>query len=347
MKNNKSRVNPERQYSIGSASELLGLSPSTVRDLERRGQIECIRTPGGQRRISGAEILRLLEAASVYHGKQASAGDAKPRRQESSPARESWLGLWVGNMQQRLPLDASPEIRLHAASVLERDLRGLGPATDSSLVEKLVAGVVQRAAKETQEANQRAERLETKKILSEYAHAHLRRLVDGLPRRLAGKLNSPLRRHARAVLRDQLQDLLRRRLKGVEEWPQVREWVEEMVAGWEVSQEPRRPAALILGAAGLAGAAGGAAAAALSAPEIRASLKGHIARLLIEIGKRMPPTPAASATTSTPPADQSSSARERRITANPGSLGLAMYRANHSLRRDEVARRNRGRGGAS
>src|SRR5262249_59737200 len=81
MKNNKSRVNPEGQYSIGSASELLGLSPSTVRDLERRGQIECIRTPGGQRRISGAEILRLLEAASVHHGKQASAGDAKPRPQ--------------------------------------------------------------------------------------------------------------------------------------------------------------------------------------------------------------------------------------------------------------------------
>ena len=132
----------------------------------------------------------------------------------------------------------------------------------------------------------------------------------------------------------------------------MREWVEEMVAGWEVSQEPRRSAALLLGAAGLAGAASGTAAAALSAPEIRASLKGYIAKLLIEIGKRMPPTPPASATTSAPPADQSSPARERRITANPASLGLAMYRANHSLRREnarrlfEAARRKRGRGGA-
>ena len=215
-----------------------------------------------------------------------------------------------------------------------------------------MAAVVQHAVKETQEASQRAERLETKRNLTGYAQAHLRRLVDRLPRRLAGKQYSAARRHARAILRDQLESLLRRRLKGVEEWPQVREWVEDLVAGWQVSKEPRRPAAFLLGAAGLAGAASGAADAALSAPEIRASLKGHITKLLIEIGKRIPPTPDASATTSAPPPNQSSPARERRTTSGLRSQGLAMYRINHSLRREnarrlfEAARRNRRRGGA-
>jgi len=128
---------------------------------------------------------------------------------------------------------------LRAAARLERDLRGYGPATDPTLVESVVAAVVQHAVKETQEASQRAERLETKRNLTGYAQAHLRRLVDRLPRRLAGKQYSAARRHARAILRDQLESLLRRRLKGVEEWPQVREWVEDLVAGWQVSKESR------------------------------------------------------------------------------------------------------------
>ena len=37
----KKSIDPESVYSISAAARLLGVSPSTLRDLERRGDIEC------------------------------------------------------------------------------------------------------------------------------------------------------------------------------------------------------------------------------------------------------------------------------------------------------------------
>ena len=58
----KRPIDPEGVYTISAAARLLSISPSTLRDLERRGKIECTWTPGRQRRFPGSELLRLLAA---------------------------------------------------------------------------------------------------------------------------------------------------------------------------------------------------------------------------------------------------------------------------------------------
>jgi excisionase family DNA binding protein len=146
--NNSARIDPDRQYSIGVASKLLGLSASTPRDLERRGQLECTRTPGGQRRVPGAELVRFLETSRVESPKHSSCTSTPRRHEDDSSAHRSWLGLWISKAQQSLPLDASPEIRLRAGARLERALRGLGPETDGADIERVVAGAVQQAVGE-------------------------------------------------------------------------------------------------------------------------------------------------------------------------------------------------------
>lgn len=45
---------------IGDAARQLGVSTDTIRRWDREGLITTTRTPGGQRRIPGAEIARIL-----------------------------------------------------------------------------------------------------------------------------------------------------------------------------------------------------------------------------------------------------------------------------------------------
>ncbi len=76
----KVRIDPQGIYAVGAAARLLGVSASTLRDLERRGKIESERTPGGQRRFTGASLLTLLEESNhPPPGRpRPSSGDANP-----------------------------------------------------------------------------------------------------------------------------------------------------------------------------------------------------------------------------------------------------------------------------
>jgi molybdopterin-binding protein len=47
-------------YRIGEAAEMLGARVETLRRWERDGKLETVRTAGGQRRVPGSEIARLL-----------------------------------------------------------------------------------------------------------------------------------------------------------------------------------------------------------------------------------------------------------------------------------------------
>jgi molybdopterin-binding protein len=47
-------------YRIGEAAEMLGARVETLRRWERDGKLHTVRTSGGQRRVPGSEIARLL-----------------------------------------------------------------------------------------------------------------------------------------------------------------------------------------------------------------------------------------------------------------------------------------------
>src|SRR5574337_272818 len=65
------RIDPDGVYSISAVARFLHVSPSTLRDLERQGKLACTRTPGGQRRFVGAEILRMLKESADVSAKKA------------------------------------------------------------------------------------------------------------------------------------------------------------------------------------------------------------------------------------------------------------------------------------
>lgn len=49
----------DKLYTMRQASELVGLTVRYLQILDKRGKIECVRTPGGRRRIPESEIMRL------------------------------------------------------------------------------------------------------------------------------------------------------------------------------------------------------------------------------------------------------------------------------------------------
>jgi len=60
VKNPYGRHNESRAvYVISVAAELAGVHPQTLRIYERKGLVEPIRTPGGSRRFSDADLARL------------------------------------------------------------------------------------------------------------------------------------------------------------------------------------------------------------------------------------------------------------------------------------------------
>lgn len=56
----------EKYFSISEASKRLGVHTGTVRRWANEGKINCVRTPGGRRRFSEDEILRLLGKPSFF-----------------------------------------------------------------------------------------------------------------------------------------------------------------------------------------------------------------------------------------------------------------------------------------
>jgi len=190
-------IDPEANYAISAAARLLRVSPSTLRDLERRGELECTRTPGGQRRFAGSELLRLsLLSRSVTPNKPA------PRialSVEEAQARQVWLGQVIARAQRELPTDTPADIRLRLAADLERALERWGPPSLASDVDPLVKSLVHRARLQTETAEDEAERHQMKGELVEFALTHLRRSIDRLPKRVVGTAGSLERRHVQAT----------------------------------------------------------------------------------------------------------------------------------------------------
>ena len=56
-----------RQFRIGQAAELLGVSADTVRRLADAGELKTTRTAGGHRVIDGSDLARHAADASRHH----------------------------------------------------------------------------------------------------------------------------------------------------------------------------------------------------------------------------------------------------------------------------------------
>lgn len=252
-------IDRNRIYAIGLAARLLGVSPSTLRDLERRGQLEATRTPRGQRRFLGAELIRVREQSIGVFRKPPTVSTASVDAE--AQARHGWLGSWVARAQRELPSDAPAEARVRLGADLERALRPLGPKSADADVERLVKSLIDRARCQTDESREAAERRAMKGQLLDHALAHLRRRIHALSTRLVGATGSLERQHIRSMLRNQLRDLLQKRFAGDEDWDQARELADEVLADWYVKQSPasRIPTTVKVLAAGATGVVGGAA----------------------------------------------------------------------------------------
>lgn len=301
-------IDPEGVYTISAAARLLSLAPSTLRDLERRGKIECTWTPGRQRRFVGAELLRVLAV---------SRGGAPPKEPAQPPpagatatgdaaARRAWLGQLIARAQRELPGDTPAAIRLRVGTDLENALVKWGPSSPLSDLEPLITNVVERAKHQVQAAQEEWERGERKGELLDFALRHLRRRLDGLSKRMVGARGSFKRRHTQATLRNQLRDHLQKQLRGDENWDQVRGLAEDFVAAWFVAHPPasRIPNTVKFLAAGATGLAGGATAVAALSPAIRARMAQLKAPLLTIAGKllnRISTPPPSSSPPANPP----------------------------------------------
>lgn len=212
------KIDPKRHYATSTAAKLLAVSASTVRDLERRGRLTCTRTPGGQRRFAGAELLRLQEESTAVPPRKARATSAHVAgTTEAAKARQAWLGALIAGAQRELPADTSGEIRLSLSADIERALRPFGPAAAVGDLEPLVKSLVDQATQQRQAAQENAERLEMKRELIDFGLAQVRRGIDALAPRLVGRKGSLTRRHIQAMLRDEFRVMLHRELRGDED----------------------------------------------------------------------------------------------------------------------------------
>jgi excisionase family DNA binding protein len=308
-------IDPDGIYLITAAARLLGVSASTLRDLDRQGKIESTRTPGGQRRFTGSALLQLRAESHRVHPRTSRPAAASTATDADAKARQAWLGQVMARAQRELPADTPAEIRLRLGADVERALGHFGPSSPVDAVEPLVKSLVERARIQGEHAQEEAERRAMKGELIDGALAELRRRIDTLSKRVVGAPGSLKRRHVQATLRDQLRDRLRKRLRGDEDWDQVRELAVELLAAWYVEQTPgsRIPKTVQLLVAGATGVVGGAAGAAALSPEIRAHAAKLKTPLLSAVGELLtrlsgptpptspPPSPAGQAAPASPP----------------------------------------------
>ncbi len=305
-------IDPNGRYSIGAAARLVALSPATLRALQQQAKVQCSWTPGGQRRFSGSELIRIRDESRGLPPR-------KPTRtsppvaavaHEEATAREGWLGQISGRVQRELPVDIPPEIRLRLGVDVERTLRPFGPASSPGDVEALISSLIARAKRQAEQADEATERRERKDELIAGALARLQQRIDQLPRRLVGSARHFKREHTKALLRARLRDQLQKGLRGDENEEQVLDLADVCLADWVDAQGPgsRVPNTLKLLAAGATGFLGGGAAAAALSPELQAraaELKAPFVSWAGDLLKRFsaPPPPA-----SPPPADQAAPA---------------------------------------
>src|SRR5262249_10313296 len=163
-----------------------------------------------------------------------------------------------------------------------------------------------------------------------FALTHLRRSIDRLPKRVVGTAGSLERRHVHATLRDQVRDLLQKRLRGDETWDQARELTDELVAAWYVEQAPpsRMPNTAKFAAVGATGVVGGMAAAAARDPPLRGAAAKLKAPLLSFADKLLKLLSAPPSTTSPPPPSPSPPASPPQdpaaTTPPPSPVGLGL-----------------------
>lgn len=301
------QIDLKRRYTTSAAAKLLGVSASTVRDLERRGRLECTRTPGGQRRFAGTELLRLREESTAVPPKKSRAPSAHVAgTTEDAKTRQTWLAALTAGAQRELPSDTPAEIRLRLSADLDRALEHFGPASPVGDLDPLVKSVVERATRQQQAAQEDAERQEMKRELIDFGLAQLRRRIDALAPRVVGTKGSLKRCHIQATLRDEFRAKLHRELPGDEDWGQVRARAEEFVAAWHIRQAPtsRIPKAATLIAVGATGVIGGAAATAALSPEIRArlaQLKAPLRTIAENLLNRISTSPPAASPPTNPP----------------------------------------------
>ncbi len=309
----KNLIDPGKVYSISAAARLLDVSPSTLRDLERQGKVECTWTPGRQRRFGGAELLRFLaESRSATPRAPAQRPHAGAADTEDVAARRAWLGHLIARAQRELPVDTPAAIRLRVGTDLEHALGKWGPSSPLSDVEPLITSVVERATHQVQTTQEESERREKKGELLDFGLRYLQRRLTGLSNRMVGPGGSFKRRHILATLRNQLRDQLQKQLQGDEEWDDVRGVAEDFVAAWVVAHSPtsRIPTTVKVLAAGATGLVGGATAAAALSPAIRARLHRFKAPLLTLAGNLLNQisSPPPSAAPPTNPPDQTTTA---------------------------------------
>ncbi len=325
-------IDPEDIYTMSAAARLLRVSPSTLRALERRGNIACTWTPGRQRRFAGSELLRLLaQSQGPAPAKPAQTSSAATTDTAEATVRRAWLGPLIARAQRELPADTPAAIRLQLGTDLERALSNWGPTSPVSDVAPLITSVVEQAQRQVQTAHEDTERREMKGELLADGLTHLRQKIDTLSKRMVGAPRSPQRRHIQATLRDQLRDLLQKRLRGDEDEDHVQNLAEDFLAAWIVEQGPdsRLPNTLKLLVVGATGLVGGATAAAALSPAIQArarTLKGPFLSLAAEVLNRLsPPPPPTSSSPSPPPPPPPAADRAatRPPSVRPG-LGLGV-----------------------
>lgn len=147
------KIDPSRHYPTSTAAQFLGVSASTVRDLERQGRLTCTRTPGGQRRFAGSDLLRLREESPAQPPRKATPTSAHVAgTTEDAKARQAWLGALIAGAQRGLPADTSGEIRLRLGADIERALRPFGPAATVGDLQPLVKSLVEQATQQWEAA---------------------------------------------------------------------------------------------------------------------------------------------------------------------------------------------------
>lgn len=85
------RIDPDHRYPVGAAAGLIGFSASGFRKLERSGRLTCERTAGGQRRVSGTELLRFLEEEGQDQSREPTRPLVHALSAADRAARQAWL----------------------------------------------------------------------------------------------------------------------------------------------------------------------------------------------------------------------------------------------------------------
>jgi hypothetical protein len=282
-------IDADRLYAVGDAARRLGLSPSGFRNLERSGRLMCERTAGNQRRVSGAELLRFLEARAEDPAPELDRPSAAAPSAAERAARQAWLAHHISQGLKALPAEAPPTARMRLRADIERALRAHEPGALEADVDDLVRTVADRARQAVEAEQERAALAENKAALIEDGLETLARLLGRLPARLVGPPGSPARRHLQARLRDQVREVLEERLTGEELIDDVDELVRDVVAAWQAEHTPppRVPKSVREIAKGLVWAAGGAAAVTWSVPDIRAGVKQRAEAVAADLAQRV------------------------------------------------------------